>query len=221
MLFRGDNSGYGAGRVELGAGRATGPAMEEGEAFPYGVRGLIPVETERKKKGGIKTVYAFPFAEGEPDEDDELARELCAAVDFVNVLLAEAAELSGHPFGTVGAVWTGIAAKGYSFTRVEKTESSAPGSLPVHLRVETSDRPGEPDTLSAVIQYDADGRARHVLMTEYGEDGYTCFVTAAEDFATGDLVVEKVSEGYPDEEPYVLFRRRHGYGWRGGPGRRG
>lgn len=209
MRFLGDNTAFGAERVDLGAERHADPAVEEGEAFPCGVRGLVPVHTARRKKGGVKTVYAFPFGEGEPPADDPLAQELCAAVDFVNVLLGEAEDLTGRPFGVLGAVWMGIAPKGYSFTRVEKIDSQGPNALPIHLRVETSDVPAEPGTLSAVLQYDADGRLRHALLTEYGEDGYTCFVTAAEEYATGEVLVERVVEGYPDEEPRELFRRRH------------
>lgn len=224
MQFLGDNARFGAGTVELTGERSVGAAVEESDAFPFGVRGLLPVVTARRKKGGFKTVYAFPLPEGELGEDGEgdggagLARELRAAADFVNVLLAEAAELSGHPFGAVGAVWGGVPERGYCFTRVEELPSDDPGATPIHLRLETSDVPGEPDTLSAVLQYDARGYLCHALLTEFGEGGRACRVTASLDFGSGDVVVQRVVESAPGEEPVELYFRRHAFrerdGWR-------
>lgn len=209
MEFVGDNARFGAERVELSAERCVGLTVQGDGVFPFGVNGMLPVETARKKKGGCKTVYAFPFAEGEPPADSDLARELCAALDFVNVLLGEAAQLSGHEFGSIGAVQLGVTEKGYSFTRVEVQPLVNPGDAPVRLRVETSDVPGEPGTLSAVLEYDDGGYLRHALMTEYGDGGYTCRATASVDYASGDVLVQKVVEAVPGEEPYELFYRNY------------
>lgn len=219
MQFLGDNARFGAEPVELTDERTVEVAVEGSDTFPFGVRGMLPVVTARRKKGGFKTVYAFPLAEGElpegdvegeevPSDDRRLACELRAAVDFVNVLLSEAAELSGHAFGTVGAVWGGIAERGYSFTRVEEVPSDDPGAMPVHLRLETSDVPGEPDTLSGVLQYDERGYLCHALLTEFGEGGRSCRVTASMDYGSGDIVVQKVVEAVPGEEPVELYFRR-------------
>ena len=65
MQFLGDNARFGAETVELTGERSVGAAVEESDAFPFGVRGLLPVVTARRKKGGFKTVYAFPLSEGE------------------------------------------------------------------------------------------------------------------------------------------------------------
>ena len=121
----GDNSGFGTERVELNGLRHVDPAVRDDDALPVRrAGGCSPVVTSRKKKGGFKTVYAFPFAEGEPPADDQLAGELRAAVDFINELLAEAADLSGYPFGAITALWMGVPEKGYSFTRVERVEQT-------------------------------------------------------------------------------------------------
>ena len=208
VLLLGDNTRFAAERVDVTAHRFAGPAEEEGESFPFGVRGLVPVVTERKKKGGHKTVYAFPFAEGEPDPEDALAGELCAAVDFVNVLLGEARELSGFPFGTIGALWMGVTDGGYSFTRVEEVFSEGWRLPSVHLRLETSDVAGEPGSLSAVLEYDAHGYLRHVLITERGEGGSVCRIVASDESDGRDVLVDRVVEatpGMPDDE---LYRRR-------------
>lgn len=209
MEFLGDNTRFGAARVELGEERYVEPLVADGDAFPFGVDGLLPVATSRKKKGGVKTVYAFPFGEGEPPADNDLARELCAAVDFVNVLLGEASELSGHEFGSIGALWLGVPEKGYSFTRVEAVPPANPGDAPIRLRIETSEVPGAPDTLSAVLEYDEGGYLRHALMTEFGENGYSCRVTASVDFASGEVLVQKVAEVVAGEEPYELYYRNY------------
>ena len=165
MLFLGDNAQFGENPVELSAERLVEPIVHDGERFPFGVDGLLPVVTERRKKGGSKTVYAFPFAEGEPPADNPAAQELCDATDFVNRLLQEASELSGHEFGSIGAF---------------------------NLRLETSDLPKEPDTLSAVLEYDPHGYVRNVLMVEYAENGISCRATAAVDFSCDDVCIRRV-----------------------------
>ena len=207
--FFGDNARFGAEKVELSAERFVGLLEDEGEDFPFGVRGLLPVVTVRKKKGGYKTVYAFPFTEGTEPANAELAQELSDALGFINLLLREATEASGHDFGQIGGIWLSIAEKGYGFTRVEQVLSDGPNGAPIHLRVETSDKPGAPGTLSAVIEYDFDGYVRNVLMTEYAEDGYSCYASAAIDFASGEIVVQKVAETpSAGAEAVELYRRR-------------
>ena len=244
----GDNSGFGTERVELNGLRHVDPAVRDDDAFPFGVQGMLPVVTSRKKKGGFKTVYAFPFAEGEPPADDQLAGELRAAVDFINELLAEAADLSGYPFGAITALWMGVPEKGYSFTRVERVEQtvradqrpserggfggygydgrgyddrdddprggSADQSVTVtSLRIETTPVAGTPNTLSAVLEYDANGYARHALMTETGEGGHTCYATASLDYRENALLIDRVMEQYPDERPVKLYYRDYN-AWR-------
>lgn len=192
MLFLGDNTRFGESTVELSAERLVEPLVSGGEAIPFGVDGLLPVVTERRKKGGSKTVYAFPFAEGEPPADNPAAQELCDATDFVNRLLQEASELSGHEFGSVGALWLGVPERGYNFTRIEDACAEGSHSAPYKLRLETSDQAKEPDTLSAVIEYDPNGYVRNVLMVEYGEDGTSCRAMAAVDFSCDEVRIRRV-----------------------------
>ena len=116
MLFLGDNARFGTKRVELSSERLVDPVVRDDKPFPFGVDGLVPVVTERRKKGGCKVVYAFPFGEGEPPTDNPAAQELCDAVGFVNQLLQEAGELSDHEFGAIGALWLEVPERGYSFT---------------------------------------------------------------------------------------------------------
>lgn len=213
VQFFGDNTRFGAQRVELTAERFVDGAVEGGDAFPFGVAGMLPVATSRKKKGGYKTVYAFPFGEGEPPADSGLARELCAAVDFANLLLSEAADLTERDFGQIGALWMGVNEKGYSFTRVEQLPANDPNATPIHLRLETSDVPGAPDTLSAVMEYDVEGYLRNVLMTVYEQGGYSVRVMASIEYRSGEVLVQRVTEtAAPDEsgrapEPVELYRR--------------
>lgn len=210
MEFFGDNSAFGTEMVGLTPDRHVDRPYDNDAPFPLGFKDLLPVRTSRRKKGGYKVVYAFPFAQGEPPADNELARELCDAVEFVNKLLAEARELSEYDFGSIGAVNIGIPEKGYSFTRVEEAcdENGEPTVAPVRLRIETSDKPSQPDTLSAVIEYDADGYVMHVLMTEYGEDGDVCRATASVDYYFREVVVMKVVLTPGDgSEPVELYRR--------------
>ena len=192
MLFLGDNAQFGECPVELSAERLVDPIVHGDEGFPFGVEGLLPVVTERRKKGGSKTVYAFPFAEGEPPAENPAAQELCDAAGFVNRLLQEASELSGHEFGSIGALWLGVPKRGYSFTRVEAACAEGAHSAPFKLRLETSDLPKEPDTLSAVLEYDPQGYVRNALMVEYGEGDTSCRVMAAVDFSCDDVCVRRV-----------------------------
>lgn len=288
MLLFGDNTKYGVERVELSAERYVDPVVAEGDPFPLGVAGLVPVVTSRRKKGGFKTVYALPFgegelvfdrrgAEGEPDvpagveadalpEDaanqdavepcdddaaagdgapaprdesetpgngdlpvdpadpvnpadpagpadpaDQLAFELSEVIDFVNLLLCEAADLSGYPFGKIGSIWIGIPGKGYAFTRVEEAASDDlgnPGVAPIHLRIETSDRACDPGSVSAIVEYDRLGYPLHVMITEFDEGGMTRRIMSSVDFDEHDILVQKVVEDGPGyDEPLVLYWR--------------
>lgn len=193
MIFLGDNARFGAERVELTPERLVDPVVgPDEEPLPFGTEGLVPIVTERRKKGGCKTVYGFPFAEGEAPTDSPLAQELEGAVGFVNQLLVEAAERSGHGFGTIGAIWIGIPDRGYNFTRVEQAPDNDHDGAPYHLRIETSDQPKEPDTLSVVLEYDFNGYVRHALMVEYGENGTSCRAMAGVDFDDGAVHVRRV-----------------------------
>lgn len=205
MLFLGDNAAFGTERVELSAERLVDPVVCDDEPFPFGANGLLPVITERRKKGGCKVVYAFPFGEGEPLADNPVAQELCDAVGFVNELLQEAAELSGHGFGAIGALWLGIPERGYCFTRVEQSSASEGHGAPYQLRIETSDIPKEPNTLNAVLEYDADGFVRNALMVEYGEGGASCRAMAAVDFSCGEVRVRRVIQTLGDGTETELY----------------
>ena len=88
MEFIGANDSYGTERSELSAERYIDTLVENDANFPFGVKGMLPVVTSRRKKGGFKTVYAFPFAEGEPDLENPLAHELVEATEYVNMLLS-------------------------------------------------------------------------------------------------------------------------------------
>ena len=211
MQFLGDNSSFGTERVDLNAERFVDVLVDDDEQFPFGVQGLLPVTTSRKKKGGVKVVYAFPFAEGEPPAECDLAQELVEACKFVNVLLGEASEFSSHEFGHFEALRFGVGEKGYGFTRVEEAPRNADGSpcvTPIHLRLETSAKANEPDSLSAVIEYDAYGYVCNVLVTEFGEDGYVCRAMASYDPRCGQVIVSNVVETRPGEtEQFELYRR--------------
>lgn len=215
MEYIGDNARFGVERVVLSEERCVEPLVERGETFPFGVRGMLPVSTVRRKKGGRKVVYAFPCAGGVACAgDDALSDELEDALAFLNALLGEAADLSGHGFGVLGAVVLGVPEEGYGFTRVEESLADGRTATPVRLRVETSPKPGEPESLGAVVEYDRDGRVRHVLMSDFGEAGYACRATAAVDFDDGELRIDRVVETRPGEEPYELYfwRRRSRWG---------
>lgn len=215
MEFIGANDSYGTERCPLSADRYVDTTVENDANFPFGVKGMLPVVTSRRKKGGFKTVYAFPFAEGEPDQENPLAHELCEAIAYVNMLLSEARVLSGFQFGEIGALYMGVCPKGYGFTRVEiipNEEEGVPAPAPIHLRLETTDKPGEPGSLNAVIEYDPDGYVHHVLMTEYAEDGEVIRAVADFNFRKRDIFVSRVTstpaDGGPEEELYRRYPQR-------------
>ena len=205
MLFLGDNARFGTKRVELSSERLVDPVVRDDKPFPFGVDGLVPVVTERRKKGGCKVVYAFAFGEGEPPTDNPASQELCDAVGFVNQLLQEAGELSDHEFGAIGALWLEVPERGYSFTRVEQSSASDAHRAPYQLRIETSDVPKEPNTLNAVLEYDANGFVRNALMVEYGEDGESCRAMAAVDFSCGEVRVRRVIQSFGDGTETELY----------------
>lgn len=213
MRLFGDNSKYGAEEVELAGGKRTvGVCVEEGQAFPCGVAGLIPV-TSKRKKGGTKTVYAFPTAEGdsgELEQTDELA-VITDGVDLINRLLSQAAELAKIELGQIAGVSMGITEDNYGFTRVEIVPIDAhnkPSETPIHLHIETSEIPAEPGTLSCVIELDGEGVPARVLICEYNERGATLRINVNVNEKTGKLSVQKV-EDIRGGDARLLYKR----GW--------
>ena len=209
MRLFGDNSKYGDTEIELADGKRTvGVKVEDGKAFPEGVAGLIPVVTKRKK-GGTKTVYAFPTKEGdsgELEQTDELA-VITDGVDLINRLLAQAAELARIELGQIFGVTMAITPENYNFTRVEIVPIDAhnkPSETPVHLHIETS----EPGSLSCVIELDGEGVPARVLICEYNERNATLRINVNVNEKTGKLSVQKV-EDIMGSEARLLYKR----GW--------
>ena len=213
MRLFGDNSKYGDTEIELADGKRTvGVKVEDGKAFPEGVAGLIPVVTKRKK-GGTKTVYAFPTKEGdsgELEQTDELA-VITDGVDLINRLLAQAAELARIELGQFFGVTMAITPENYNFTRVEIVPIDAhnkPSETPVHLHIETSEEPCEPGSLSCVIELDGEGVPARVLICEYNERNATLRINVNVNEKTGKLSVQKV-EDIMGSEARLLYKR----GW--------
>ena len=213
MRLFGDNSKYGDTEIELADGKRTvGVNVEDGKAFPEGVAGLIPVVTKRKK-GGTKTVYAFPTKEGdsgELEQTDELA-VITDGVDLINRLLAQAAELARIELGQIFGVTMAITPENYNFTRVEIVPIDAhnkPSETPVHLHIETSEEPCEPGSLSCVIELDGEGVPARVLICEYNERNATLRINVNVNEKTGKLSVQKV-EDIMGSEARLLYKR----GW--------
>ena len=213
MRLFGDNSKYGDTEIELADGKRTvGVKVEDGKAFPEGVAGLIPVVTKRKK-GGTKTVYAFPTKEGdsgELEQTDELA-VITDGVDRINRLLAQAAELARIELGQIFGVTMAITPENYNFTRVEIVPIDAhnkPSETPVHLHIETSEEPCEPGSLSCVIELDGEGVPARVLICEYNERNATLRINVNVNEKTGKLSVQKV-EDIMGSEARLLYKR----GW--------
>ena len=213
MRLFGDNSKYGDTEIELADGKRTvGVKVEDGKAFPEGVAGLIPVVTKRKK-GGTKTVYAFPTKEGdsgELEQTDELA-VITDGVDLINRLLAQAAELARIELGQIFGVTMAITPENYNFTRVEIVPIDAhnkPSETPVHLHIETSEEPCEPGSLSCVIELDGEGVPARVLICEYNERNATLRINVNVNEKPGKLSVQKV-EDILGSEARLLYKR----GW--------
>ena len=213
MRLFGDNSKYGDTEIELADGKRTvGVKVEDGKAFPEGVAGLIPVVTKRKK-GGTKTVYAFPTKEGdsgELEQTDELD-VITDGVDLINRLLAQAAELARIELGQIFGVTIAITPENYNFTRVEIVPIDAhnkPSETPVHLHIETSEEPCEPGSLSCVIELDGEGVPARVLICEYNERNATLRINVNVNEKTGKLSVQKV-EDIMGSEARLLYKR----GW--------
>ena len=138
-------------------------------------------------------------AEGDSDDSDQPASlvSLTESVSFVNRLLAQAAEVSGYPFGMIGGIEVGVPERGWAFTRVEVVPLDAhgkPSVSPLHLLIETTDEPGCPDSLGAIVEYDKSGNPVHAVMTEFGDPGYSLKITVSVNEKTGKLSVQKVEE---------------------------
>lgn len=209
MDVYGSNLSYGRERVEISQARSVLPVCEEGESFPLGVAGLIPVETLRK--GKVKTSYAFPLGEDGLAEGSTCHAALSEAVGLVNSMLEQAYSFSGHGFGAVDGVQVGIPATGRGFTRVEIVALDAHGDphpAPLHLHIETTDHPETDICLSGVVEYDRAGTPFRMTLTEYGARSM-CRVTATKNPKTGRFSVYKVeeSQGETFREGRLLYKR--------------
>jgi hypothetical protein len=215
MDLVGSNLAYGTERVDMSGKRWTLPAVEQGEPFPRGVAGMIPVVTCRKA-GAEKVAYAFALDDGEADQSERPGYAgLAAAVELANQILRQAQDLSGRPFGYIETVPIAIAAKGTGYTRVQIVDRDAhgqPTDAPLHLHLETSDEPGSPYSLSVVVEY-ADGAPVRMALTEYGEDGYECRVSVSTNPKTGKFSVAKVEDTswHGEKRGRLLYKRGHVY----------
>lgn len=135
---------------------------------------------------------------------------LTEAVALINRMLEQAGELAHHEFGFVGGVQIGIPehGSGYTYATIVPLDAHGqPSASPMHLHVETCGDPGSPDSLSSLIEYDAEGTPLRVAMTEYGED-YYCRINVTINEKTGRLSVQKVEEFLGVEHrPHLLYKR--------------
>ncbi len=155
---------------------------------------------------------AAPTTGGDEPEVRPVIAALADAVALVNRMLDQAAELSKHPFGIVDGVRTAVREEGYGFANVSVAPRDAHGDenpLPTQLRVETSARPGSPDTLSALVEYDVQGTPGRVTLTEFGPDAYVCRAVASVNEKSGKLSLYKVEERTGDGRTHLLYKR----GW--------
>lgn len=221
MELYGDNSAFGVEQVELSDKRRVLPIEAEAPEFPLGVGGLLPVLTARKGGEKTVYAFATTSAAEETEAGEAATGEAEAegtspdvavpnnasspaqrtrkaleeAVDCVNRMLGLAAKFSGYPFGRIGGIEVGIAAEGTGFTRVAVVELDAhgkPSASPLHLHIETTDEPGCPDSFSAMLEYDKQGKPVRVVMTEYGEEGVSVRADATVNEKSGKLSVRKV-----------------------------
>ena len=218
MDLFGSNRTLGFEETTLGDARKALPICADERRFPYGVGGLVPISTMRKK--GEKVVYAFPVGDAEdaPEGDapceagaEDLYAALVEAVDLVNRMLDQAAELARYDFGFVGGIEVGVPEQGWGFTRVEVVAKDAhgqPSTSPLHLCIETVDDPGSPDSLSAVVEYGEDAVPLKLTLTEFGPDGDTCRVAVSVNEKTGKLSVAKVEHNlYRENRTRLLYKR--------------
>ena len=110
-------------------------------------------------------------------------------------MLGLASKFARYQFGQVAGVEVGIPAEGHGYTRVVIAELDAhgqPSASPIHLHVETVDEPGSPDSLSAVLEYDREGTPVRLVMTEYGDHGYSMRVECTVNEKSDKFSVRKV-----------------------------
>lgn len=129
-------------------------------------------------------------------EQEPVLKALVDAVVLVNGMLLQAAELSGYPFGQVGAIQLGVGPRGVGFTRVDPTSETSEqraSGVALTLHIETTDEnPGAPESFSAIIDYNESGEPIRIAMLEYTEDDYAFRAAANIDDETGELSIHKV-----------------------------
>ena len=187
MNLVGNNDKLGQAKIRLSGDRVAKPAQDKTEAFPLGVRGMVPLSTT-KKGGGTLTVFVFKDA-----ADIEV---LTGVVKQLNGLMYEAEELVENcTFGQFEDVRVGVKSPGFKFCHVEFAPVDKRGFAmvaPVKLRVEAACDEGEPGDKHAVVEFDAQGAIVRASVDTVREGGYRYRLTAMPEGPEGQLVVHKV-----------------------------
>lgn len=178
-----------------------------GAADPDGVTGAFgaPRETEEPGAGTSGEVA------GHVSLDVGLLALLDAAA-LVNVVLDEAYEQTGYPFGVLDALQVQVTDSGSGFCRMEPLAASSLAGAdlgPLALCLETYEKVGSPDSLSAQVLFFPGGAPRKVVLTSQETSSHACRVVARRE-PWGTVRVSEVVETFGKKvPPRVLLGEDH------------
>lgn len=187
--------------VRVSSNRVIHPLVEEGEKFPCGVKGMIPIVTEYK--GGVEHL-CFGFAiEGD-------RKEMMNLIAQVNDVLDRASELSGHEFGMIDYLEFNMKDPcGWGFTRVDYaplTRSGGVSKTPLRARFETSAVPCSEGSYSGLLDLKRDGSVAKIEVTEWSLNSSAYKVIAS--MLKGAIVVKSATKlGKRPSEGMILYSR--------------
>ncbi len=202
MRFTGNNDKLGLGKVKIAGDRVAKAAQDKTEAFPLGVRGMVPLSTI-KKGGGTLTVFVF--------KDAADLETLQGVIERLDALMSEAEGLADCTFGQFEDVRVGVKSPGFKFCYAEYAPVDKRGfamATPVHLRVEQDGPEGEPGDRSATVEFDAQGRIARAAVDTVREGGYRYRLTAMPDGPDGELVVHKIETLTRKGAAKLLYKQR-------------
>ncbi len=202
MRFTGNNDKLGQGKVKIAGDRVAKAAQDKTEAFPLGVRGMVPLSTI-KKGGGTLTVFVF--------KDAADLETLQGVIERLDALMGEAEGLADCTFGRFEDVRVGVKSPGFKFCYAEYAPVDKRGfamATPVHLRVEQDGPEGEPGDRSATVEFDAQGRIARAAVYTVREGGYRYRLTAMPSEPDGELVVHKIETLTRKGSAKLLYKQR-------------
>lgn len=172
--------------------------IEDGKEFPYGIKGLIPLDTNYQKESFRCYLFSAENSNTLVEAAEAVNTIINDAEQLIKITLPRLTEINALPpkdlFTSEGSYW--------NFCRVEyspTTKSGNENKLPLKLYLEVANT-NDALTVSSVVYYDKEGATNKAKITCYMRDHYAWrpaylhLVTIEAGTIRGTFLIKKITE---------------------------